>query len=100
MNSEVSHWLQCDSCQKWRIVSHKLFEDLKKLSRFECRNLQGVSCKDRDDWGAIGSEDTSVKDDASVDYRRRVRKQIKRVNIFSGKYIPGFAGEFSDFGDD
>ena len=99
MNAEVSHWLQCDSCHKWRIVAHKLFEDLKKLTRFECRNLQGVTCKDRDDWASAGaSDDTSVKDEGSQ--RRRSRKQIKRINIFSGKYIPGFAGEFSDFGDE
>lgn len=100
-NADVSHWLQCDACHKWRIVAHKLFEDLQKLARFECRNLQGVTCKDRDDWGASvagGSDDISVKDDGQ--YRRRSRKQIKRVNIFAGKYIPGFAGEFSDFGDD
>jgi hypothetical protein len=96
---DVSHWLQCDACQKWRIVSHVLFEDLKRLSRFECRNLQGVTCKDRDDWGSAGaSEDTSVKDEGA--YRRKARKNVKRINIFAGKYIPGFAGEFSDFGDD
>jgi hypothetical protein len=99
-NADVSHWLQCDACHKWRIVAHRLFEDLQKLPRFECRNLQGVTCKDRDDWASVGagSEDTSLKDEGQ--HRRRSRKQIKRVNIFAGKYIPGFAGEFSDFGDD
>lgn len=101
MNSsgDVSHWLQCDSCHKWRIVAHKLFEDLKKLSHFQCRNLQGVTCKDRDDWaGSGGSEDVSMKDDASVGYYKKPasRKQIRRINIYAGKFIPGFGGEFSD----
>lgn len=101
VSTEVSHWLQCDACHKWRIVAHKLFDDLKKLSRFECRNLQGVTCKDRDDWASAGaSDDTSVKDDGTQNFRRRARKHIKRINIFSGKYIPGFAGEFSDLGED
>lgn len=101
MNADVSHWLQCDACHKWRIVAHRLFEDLKKLARFECSNLQGVTCKDKDDWAAAAagaSDDTSVKEEGQ--YRRRARKQIKRLNIFAGKYIPGFAGEFSDFGDE
>lgn len=100
MNADVSHWLQCDECHKWRIVAHRLFEDLKKLARFECSSLQGVTCKDKDDWATAGAsaDDTSVKDEGQ--YRRRARKQIKRVNIFAGKYIPGFAGEFSDFGDE
>lgn len=107
MNSstEMSHWLQCDLCHKWRIVAHKLFEELKKQSHFQCRNLQGVTCKDRDDWaaGSATSEDVSMKDDTTNDgyYRRpaaahRSTKHIRRVNIFAGRYIPGFGGEFSD----
>ena len=101
MNSsnDVSHWLQCDLCHKWRIVAHKLFEDLKKQSQFQCRNLQGVTCKDRDDWaGSGGSEDVSMKDDASVGYYKKTgsRKQVRRINIYAGRFIPGFGGEFSD----
>ena len=104
-SAELSHWLQCDACQKWRIVAHKLFEDLKKLSHFQCRNLQGVTCKDKDDWGKGASDDASVKDDSSMAgfYSRASKaraRQPRRVNIFAGRYIPGFAGEFSDLGEE
>lgn len=103
-SSDMSHWLQCDICQKWRMVDHRVFGELKKLSRFECRNLQGVTCKDRDDWALAGaSEDNSIKDDTSIGYKRNGKSRpgkVRRVNIFAGRYIPGFAGEFSDFGEE
>ena len=87
---DMSNWLQCDMCQKWRLVHQNVFADLKKLSHFQCRNLQGVTCKDRDDWGAGPS---LASDD---DYRAVRKPNNRRINIFAGKYIPGFAAEFSD----
>lgn len=105
-SSDLSHWLQCDVCHKWRIVDHRVFGELKTLSHFQCRNLQGVTCKDRDDWASGGaSEDTSIKDDSSIGYKRNTKpnrqsNKFRRVNIFAGRYIPGFAGEFSDLGED
>jgi len=103
-SSDMSHWLQCDACHKWRMVDHRVFGELKKLSHFQCRSLQGVTCKDKDDWASAGaSEDASIKDDATFAYKRNTKgraSKIRRVNIFAGRYIPGFAGEFSDFGDE
>lgn len=93
--SDMSNWLQCDMCRKWRLVHSNVFADLKKLAHFQCRNLQGVTCKDRDDWGAGGS--LGSEDDNTIS-RRNVRNN-RRVNIFAGKYIPGFAAEFSDLDD-
>ena len=106
--NELSNWLQCDLCQKWRLVNPVLFENLKKLDHFNCRNLQGVTCKDKDDWVAgnesmTGSDGGSIRDDylssrrmgAGGNVNRRLPPS-KRVNIFAGKYIPGFGAEFSD----
>jgi hypothetical protein len=106
--SQMSNWLQCDSCHKWRLVNPVLFESLKKLDNFNCRSLQGVTCKDKDDWIA-GNESMTGSDgggSTAADYTRSSNRQRvmassssggKKVNIFAGRYIPGFAGEFSDF---
>jgi hypothetical protein len=103
--SELSNWLQCDSCHKWRLVAPHLFNELKKNPVFNCRNLQGVTCKDRDDWAGsesmAGSEDSHFAKYRSTQAVRRANNRgiPVRVNIFAGRYIPGFAGEFSE-GDD
>jgi len=106
--NELSNWLQCDLCQKWRLVNPVLFESLKKLDHFNCRSLQGVTCKDKDDWVAgnesmTGSDGGSIRDDFYASRRmgpgNAVNRRLppsKRVNIFAGKYIPGFGAEFSD----
>jgi hypothetical protein len=100
--SELSNWLQCDSCHKWRLVNPMLFESLKKLDHFNCKSLQGVTCKDKDDWVA-GTESMTGSDagTSTAEYPRSSRQRMmtssgKKVNIFAGRYIPGFAGEFSD----
>jgi hypothetical protein len=107
--SELSNWLQCDSCHKWRLVNPVLFESLKKMDHFSCRSLQGVTCKDKDDWVA-GNESMTGSDGGSIrdhDYGSRRMQAVasnvnrrlppsKRINIFAGKYIPGFGAEFSD----
>jgi len=102
---DLSNWLQCDACHKWRLVNPVLFANLKKLDHFNCRSLQGVTCKDKDDWVAgnesasltAGSDggSTSLRDDFGT-RRPRNHSSTKRVNIFAGRYIPGFAAEFSD----
>ena len=100
---DMSNWLQCDLCHKWRLVHSNVFADLKKLAHFQCRNLQGVTCKDRDDWGESngGSEDASMKDEFTSGRTARSRaRSTRRINIFAGKYIPGFAAEFSDYGEE
>ena len=103
--NELSHWLQCDSCHKWRIVATVLFNDLKKLEHFTCRNLQGVTCKDRDDWaagndsmtGSDGGSSTIKEEYRSIKSRQgNSRTTTRRINIFAGNFIPGFAGEFSE----
>jgi hypothetical protein len=105
--NEMSNWLQCDACHKWRLVNPVLFESLKKLDHFNCRSLQGVTCKDKDDWLAGNESSMTGSDGGSTlrdDYYGRKgmgslsgrRTAVKRVNIFAGKYIPGFGGEFSD----
>jgi len=90
------------------LVNPVLFESLKKLDHFNCRNLQGVTCKDKDDWVAgnesmTGSDGGSIRDDYLGSRRMggggNVNRRLppsKRVNIFAGKYIPGFGAEFSD----
>jgi hypothetical protein len=104
--NELSNWLQCDLCQKWRLVNPVLFESLKKIDHFNCRNLQGVTCKDKDDWvvgneSMTGSDGGSIRDDYYSSRRMggNVNRRLppsKRINIFAGKYIPGFGAEFSD----
>lgn len=99
LKSEMSNWLQCDLCHKWRLVAAGLFDELKKLDHFTCKNLQGVTCKDRDDWQAdsiAGSEDSSKLLRSTQASRFGKPNRSMRVNIFAGRYIPGFAGEFSD----
>ena len=104
--NELSNWLQCDLCQKWRLVNPVLFENLKKVDHFNCRNLQGVTCKDKDDWAVgngsmTGSDGGSNREEYYTGRRmggnmNRRLPPSKRINIFAGKYVPGFGAEFSD----
>jgi hypothetical protein len=98
--ASTDNWLQCDVCHKWRLADSSVFDDLKRLPTFACRNLQGVSCKDSDDWAAIGlagSEDASPV--MSSNRKVKTARVLSRggfVNIFAGRYVPGFGGEFSE----
>ena len=105
-STDNNNWLQCDLCNKWRLVSPDLFDRMSKATEFRCNLLTGTTCDDADDWEhvtksttdsplqpRVAADETTIK---AVKRRKpRARKRIVKPNIFSGSYIPGFAAPLS-----
>ncbi len=104
-STDNNNWLQCDACNKWRLVAADLFEKLSKAHEFRCTHLTGTTCDDADDWEHVTKTTTdsplqprtSAEEDSKVVKRRkpRARKRIVKPNMYSGSYIPGFGAPMS-----
>ncbi len=46
---ETLHWLQCDRCQKWRVVAPDVARKYEGL-KFVCAELGGLLCGTECDW--------------------------------------------------
>ncbi|RHW69227.1 CW-type Zinc Finger [Trypanosoma brucei equiperdum] len=63
---EVTHWVCCDACDKWRVLSKKLPHGTK---RWECTMRgDGTTCDDTDDEVKMNREEK----------RKKARKELKR----------------------
>jgi hypothetical protein len=57
----TTKWIQCDHCEKWRIVGHELPPDYGPSKKWWCtkRPLLPVTCKDPEDQ--VGDEESILK---------------------------------------
>ena len=103
-STDNNNWLQCDVCNKWRLVAADLFERLSKAREFRCPLLIGTACSDADDWEHATKTTTDSPllprggIEIEVKQRRRRhkgRRQPAKPNQFGGTYIPGFGAPLS-----
>lgn len=51
--NKIENWIQCDSCDKWRLVKDdNLMKKLQARKKVACGNIPGRSCDDDDDHSA------------------------------------------------
>ena len=104
-SSDNNNWLQCDSCNKWRLVANDLFDRLSKEAEFKCTVLTGTTCEDQDDYERLTKATDSpplqprtlAHGDVKPIKRRkpRGRKRHAKPNVFADSYIPGFGAPLS-----
>jgi hypothetical protein len=102
-SGDNNNWLQCDACNKWRLVANDLFESLSKEPEFKCPVLTGTSCEDQDDYeritNATGSPSLQPRtiNSSRIIKRRKPRghKAHFKPNIYTESQIPGFGAPSS-----
>jgi hypothetical protein len=105
-STDNNNWLQCDSCNKWRLVGIELFERLSKEAEFKCTVLIGTLCEDQDDYERFTKDTdspnlqprTMVAGGDTKPIKRRKSKSHKRnlkPNAYADPFIPGFGAPLS-----
>jgi len=101
-STDNNNWLQCDSCNKWRLVGADLFESLSKKAEFKCTILTETNCDDQDDYERFTDsphlQPRSMVMEGVRQIKRRKPKAHKRnikPNLFADNFIPGFAAPLS-----